>query len=157
MQPNMAQNTRGRPSNITIMVHLVWLAAPPDVAATPAPIASEVSISRRDLITVTFRIEDSSRILNMLMRVTDVRFDPSCGIQDVCVGNALGIENRYSDCQGWISLNRSGNLAPADGQFFPCYKVKYTILKVELMDDTIAKARRQKQRSHPQEEVAAGR
>ena len=54
-------------------------------------------------------------------------------------------------------MNRSGNLASADGQFFPCYKVKYTILKVELMDDTIAKARRQKQRSHPQEEVAAGR
>ena len=56
-----------------------------DAAATPAPIAREVSIGRRDLITVTFRIEDSSRILNMLMRVTDVKFDPSCGIEDVLV------------------------------------------------------------------------
>ena len=92
----------------------------------------------------------------MLMRVNEVNFDPSYGIQDVCVETALGIENLYSDGKGWMSLNRSGNLAPADGQFFPCDKVKYTILKVELMDDTIAKARRQKQRSHPQEEVAAG-
>ena len=42
-------------------------------------------------------------------------------------------------------MNRSGNLAPADGQFFPCYQVKYTILKVEHMDDTIAKAGPQRQ------------
>ena len=41
-----------------------------DAAATPAPIAREVSIGRGDLITVTFRIEDSRRILNMVMRVT---------------------------------------------------------------------------------------
>jgi hypothetical protein len=121
-----------------------------------------VSIGLGDLITVTFRIEDSGRILIMLMRVTEVNFDPSRGIQDVWVEDALGIENWYADCKGWISLNRSGNLAPADGQFFPCDKVKYTILKVELMDDTIAKARRQKQPghldgAHPQEEVAAGR
>ena len=77
----------------------------------------------------------------MLMRVTDVNFDPSRGIQDVCVDHALGIEFWYADCKGWISLNRSGNLAPADGQFFPCYQVKYTILKVERLEDRIAKAR----------------
>ena len=51
-----------------------------DAAATPAPIAREVSIGLWDLITVTFRIEDSRRILIMLMRVTGVNFDPSRSI-----------------------------------------------------------------------------
>jgi hypothetical protein len=111
-----------------------------DAAATPAPIAREVSIGRRDLIIVTFLIEDTRRILKMLMRVTDVNLDSTRGIQTLCLEEALGIENWYADCKGLISLNRSGNLAPADGQFFPCYQVKYTILKVEHMDDTIAKA-----------------
>jgi len=112
-----------------------------EAAATPAPIAREEYIGRGDLISVTFRIEYSRRILEMLMRVTDVSLDSTRGIQTVCVEEALGIESWYADCKGWLSLNLSGNLEPADGQFFPCYQVKYTILKVERLEDRIAKAR----------------